>query len=73
MSEIKGYFIGCVVTAFDAGVNTADMAKHCGSARSEADFERALHMGLERRRADRQADELAEQVGRLADEMGHNV
>jgi len=28
---------------------------------------------VERRKAERDADELAEQVGRLADEMGRNV
>ena len=28
---------------------------------------------VERRKAERDADELAEQVGRLADELGHNV
>lgn len=62
MSNITDYFIGCVVEVFDRGVNTADMAKRFGPARSEADFERALHIGLERRRA-----------RRLCDEMGPNV
>ena len=28
---------------------------------------------MERAKAERDADELAEQVGRLADEMGHNI
>ena len=60
-----------VLTLFDRGLNTDEIArKWC---QSEARVERALHIGLERRRADRQADELARAMVRLADELGANI
>ena len=49
-----------VTKAFEAGMDTVGMAKLWGW--SEAVCERALHIGLERRR-----------LARLADEMGPNV
>ena len=49
-----------VTKAFEAGMDTVGMAKLWGW--SEAVCERALHIGLERRRA-----------ARLADEMGPNI
>jgi len=60
-----------VLALFDRGLNTADISKKWGQP--EARIERALHIGLERRRADKQADELARAMVRLCDEMGPNV
>lgn len=72
MSEISEVFIQDVVRLFSRGIDTAQMAK-CHWSKPEFDIERALHIGLERRRADRQADQLAREMVRLADELGANV
>ena len=72
MSEISHELIHWTMTAFERGEDTAGMAK-LWFEHTEADFERALHIGLARRKAERDADELAEAVGRLADELGVNV
>jgi hypothetical protein len=60
MREPHDWFIGLVMKHFHDGMDTKAIAIKwiC----DEATVERALHIGLERRRADRQADELAEVV-----------
>jgi hypothetical protein len=47
-------------------------AKAAATARLHEAMRKACER-MEQRKAERDADELAEQVGRLADEMGHNV
>lgn len=68
MSDIPESIVEWTVQAFTNGINTAEMARcwHRRGIFTEADCERALHIGLERRR-------LARAMVRLADEMGANV
>jgi hypothetical protein len=55
MSEISDSLVEWTVKHFDKGWDTAWMAKKY-PPRTEATYERALHVGLERRRVQRVAD-----------------
>lgn len=59
MSEISDTLINVTMSYFEDRMSTADMAKRLPFY-SEADFERALHLGLERRRVQRVAEQMKE-------------
>jgi hypothetical protein len=71
MSKAHDQFIADIVGLFCDGMNTADVADFLDC--HESIVTRTLHIGLERRRSDRQPDELARAMVRLADELGANV